>query len=333
MKKATKEKKTPNRKNKVNNKKSKMFDYEQELKTRPEKLTRKANTKRNKIKSEVLVKHKKKEENEKKKKIKRIKNKTKQENERKAKEIRQHEKNEKQNQRKIVKRKLTIKEIKRKQKVNKTIRMTILLFIAIGAVLLLLLSPIFNVKEVKIEGNEKVSKQEILSLIKIGKDTNIFKVTDSYIKEKLKEDAYINTDETTTRKILPDIIEINIKERSVDFQLEFGSSFAYIDKFGNIVEISSTSHEKTIKILGYETLNENIKPGNKLDDKDISKINDIIQINNIANNFGIQDKITSINIKDSDDYTMYLESEKKTVHIGNTSALETKMLYIKAIIE
>ena len=52
MKKATKEKKTTNRIKKVNNKKSKMFDYEQEAKTRPEKHTRKANTKTNKKKSE-----------------------------------------------------------------------------------------------------------------------------------------------------------------------------------------------------------------------------------------------------------------------------------------
>ena len=185
----------------------------------------------------------------------------------------------------------------------------------------------------RIEGNKKVSKQEILSLLKIGKDTNIFKVTDSYIKEKLEENAYINTEETTKRKILPDIVEINIKERSVDFQLEFGSSFAYIDNLGNIIEISSTSIENKIKLLEYETSNENIKPGSKLDDKDISKINDVIQINNIAKNYGIQDKITSININDSDDYIMYLENEKKTVHLGNTNALETKMLYVKAIIE
>lgn len=333
MKRATKEKKTPKKINKVNNKKSKMFDYEQEVKTRPEKLTRKANTKRKKGKSEEQVKHQKKQENDKKKRIKELQKKKRQENERKAKEIREQEKNEKTNHRKKVKRKLTIKEIKRKQRANKTIRITILIFIAIGAVLLLLLSPIFNVKEVRIEGNEKVSKQEILSLIKIGKDTNIFKASDNYIKEKLKQNAYINIDETTTRKILPEIIEINIKERSIEFQLEFGSSFAYIDKLGNIMEISSKSIENTIKLLGYETSNDNIKPGSKLDEKDISKINDIIQINNTAKNYGIQDKITSINIKDSDDYVMYLENEKKTVHLGNNNALETKMLYTKAILE
>ena len=58
-----------------------------------------------------------------------------------------------------------------------------------------------------------------------------------------------------------------------------------------------------------------------------------MQITKIAQNYGIDSKITSINIEDDNDYILYLDSEKKTVHLGNNIAIETKMLYIKAILE
>ncbi|MBR3324873.1 MAG: FtsQ-type POTRA domain-containing protein [Clostridia bacterium] len=355
MKKATKEKKTQNQ---INNK-NRIFDYDQETKQRPEKLTRKANSKNkneDKKKYETKKRNQDKKKKETKKRIetrkkeiknnikKEIKNNIKKERNKKIKQIQKKKKieNSKKNkeikainkiENKKVARKLTINEIRKKQRINKTIKTVLLICIAIVAILLLLLSPIFNIKEVKIEGNNKISRQEILSLLKIGKDTNIFKVTDNYVKEKLKENAYIDIDETISRKIFPETIEVHIKERSADFQLEFGSSFAYIDKYGNILEISPKSLENKIKILGYKTSNEKIKPGNKLEDRDILKINDIMQITKIAQNYGIDSKITSINIEDDNDYILYLDSEKKTVHLGNNIAIETKMLYIKAILE
>ena len=47
----------------------------------------------------------------------------------------------------------------------------------------------------------------------------------------------------------------------------------------------------------------------------------------------ITNLITTIDISDSDNYTLYLESEKKTAYLGDCSKLETRMLYLVGILE
>ena len=115
--------------------------------------------------------------------------------------------------------------------------------------------------------------------------------------------------------------------------LEFGSSYAYIDRQGYILEISTEAIEGKIKILGYVTSVENIVAGNRLCLEDLEKLNILSQIISAAKTAEISEIITSINIKDNNDFTMYIESAKKTVHIGDKSNLDTKLLYIKAILE
>ena len=38
-------------------------------------------------------------------------------------------------------------------------------------------------------------------------------------------------------------------------------------------------------------------------------------------------------MKDKNDYQLFIESEKKTVHLGNNTSMDTKMMYVKAIME
>ena len=337
MKKATKEKRVLNNRRKVNNKSIKthgIFDYEQEIKkTQPKnkKLTRKAKSKINDSEKNSKLAQKKLKEN--KKKIQNIKKRKKEEKAKQIKEIKTRQKIENKIQNRKAQPRLTLKQIKQKKRNKKIIRNSLIALIILSAILLLILSPIFYIKEIKVIGNEKVPTQQVISLLKIGNQTNIFKESERDLKNKLKENAYIDTEKTTIRKKLPDTLEVNIKERTIEFLFEFGSSYAYIDKKGYILEISSASVEGKIKVLGYQTSQEDIKAGNKLCDSDLLKLNDIIKIQNIAKNFDLSEKITSVNISDSDDYLIYMESENKTVHLGNANNIDTKMLFIKAILE
>ena len=44
-------------------------------------------------------------------------------------------------------------------------------------------------------------------------------------------------------------------------------------------------------------------------------------------------KVTSIDITNKNEYSIYIEEEKKKVHLGDNSNLNNKMLYVVAIIE
>ena len=48
---------------------------------------------------------------------------------------------------------------------------------------------------------------------------------------------------------------------------------------------------------------------------------------------GLDGQVTSIDISDKSNYSIYLNGEKKRVYLGDGSNLSNKMLYVQAIIE
>lgn len=198
-------------------------------------------------------------------------------------------------------------------------------------IVLFLLSPVFNIKEVTVTGNSKVSSDTIISLLHLGDDTNQFKLSYSTIGQRIKSNPYIKT--VKVKRSLPSKLEITVTEREPAFQLEFGSSYVLIDDEGYILEILKTPRENTVKIRNYQTSEELIVPGNRLCESDLQKLDCASKIIGIAKNYEIADIVTTIIFDDDNQYSLYLESEQKTVHLGNDVDFEVKLLYTKEILQ
>lgn len=288
-----------------------------------------------KRKTRILYENKNLEEEKRKKNnkkaIKKLEERKKKELRKKLKEIEINQQREEKKQKQKIKRKLSSKEIQRIQQIKRNIRIFFIIALIITGIILFLLSPVFTIKNVQVEGNELISKEQIISMLKLGSDTNLFKESKYGISKKIKENAYIDT--VNVSRKLPSTLVIKVKERKVKYQLEFGSSFAYIDEEGNILEISSKKAEGIKCISGFTTEEENIKDGKRINEKDLYRINVINLIINSATNYSIDNKFSSIDISDEKDYKIYCEVENKTIHFGNESNIDTKILYIKAILE
>ena len=226
------------------------------------------------------------------------------------------------------------KEIEQKKRKKRkkilVLILTILVLVCIGTYLLK--SPGFRIQEVSIKGNEQLAKEKIMKIADIKIGDNIFIKNGEVLKVKLKQNGYI--EDVKIKKIYPNRIEIEIKERKKQFQIKTETeNYIYIDEQGYILEISSENITDKIKIRGYKTTEDNIKPGNRLIKEDLNKLNDVAIITDTAKNSGINAQITSINIENQNEYSLYMESEKKTVHIGSISNLDTKMLYLQVMLE
>ena len=96
--------------------------------------------------------------------------------------------------------------------------------------------------------------------------------------------------------------------------------------------LSNENKEKPI-LLGIKTDVSQFKKGKRLISEDLKKLDIVNRIYEVANNNEIIALISKIDISDPKNYTLYLESEKKTVYLGDCSDLNTRILYVKAIIE
>lgn len=223
------------------------------------------------------------------------------------------------------------KQILKKQKrIKRIIKWTTLLIIIIAGVIFSLVSPIFNISTVEVINNSTVQTEEIISLsgLKIGQ--NIFRYNKSKVIKNIKENAYIQS--VKIKRKIPNKIEITIQERNRDYNIQFLNQFAYINKQGYILEISEQKLELPT-IIGIATGEEQIKAGSRLNSEDLEKLETVIQIINVCEDYGISQKITDIDISDKTNYTIYIEEELKTIHLGDKNNISTKILYIQGILE
>ena len=218
---------------------------------------------------------------------------------------------------------------KKKKRNKKIIKWTSIIVLVIAGLIFTFASPLFNISEIKVENNKALSAEKIISLSRLSKGKNIFRFLKSDVEKNIKEDTYVE-DVTITRN-LPGTVVINVKERNRDFSVKLMNSFAYINNQGYILEISE--EDIGIPVLqGIETPEENIQPGNRLDTNDLKKLEVVISIMTLAKENEMESKIKTIDISNKNEYILYLE-DNKMANLGNSKNLNTKMLYVKKLME
>ena len=220
--------------------------------------------------------------------------------------------------------------LKKKKRIKLMLKFTALLIIIIAGIIFALVSPIFNIKEIDVSNNEQIKTETIVSLSQLNLGQNIFKFNKNKVNKNIKTNAYIESVEI--KRKLPNKVQIQIEERKQEYNVEFLNGYAYINNQGYILQISEEKQDLPT-IQGISTPDEQIVEGNRLNSEDLEKLEVIIQIMNIFKNYELDSKITNIDISTKDEYTLYLEEEKKTIYLGDKSNLSNKMLYVQVIIE
>ena len=197
---------------------------------------------------------------------------------------------------KPVKKTQTAKNNKKPKKKNiklKIVKWIFLLAILATAIILFMLSSVFNITNITVTNNNKISEQEIISLSGLTKNENMFKVLNKKVEESIEQN---------------------------------------INNQGYMLEISQEPLELPI-ISGFKTPTENIKEGNRLVVEDLKELENVIKIMEIAKTTSVGAIIAEIDISDPTNYKIIIPSENKTVEFGDLTNINVKILKIEYIIE
>lgn len=222
---------------------------------------------------------------------------------------------------------------KKKNKWNKIkkvmlaiLKILLILAVLAGIFVFLFISPVFNITEIKVENASKISENTYISLSEIQIGENIFKVNKSKVRSLIKYEPYV--DEVEVKREFPGTILLTVTERNPKYLIEKDGMYIYIDKNGYALETSSDELDLPI-LKGIITDLGTLTMGDRLYDSDLSKFNDLIKIIDGINNNNIEEKLTSIDISNDDNYILDFEEDNKKICLGDTSNLSTKMLWIK----
>ena len=222
------------------------------------------------------------------------------------------------------------KKIKKKK--GKGIVKFILFIILILGIIAFLKSPFFTLQKINVKGNNKVKSSEIIKLSKLEINKNMFQKNLLFLNKNLKKNPYIKN--ASLKIVSSSEIELDIEERDEKYYISASNKFYTIDNSGMILKESITEPTNLIKLSIFKTELVNIKVGEKLNESDIKDIEDI---SNIIKNYIYTIKsdieISEAYYNEKIGYVINLSQEKKVVYLGDKNKMETKILYLKKIIE
>ena len=225
-----------------------------------------------------------------------------------------------------------IQNKKIKKKKSKGIVKFILFIILILGIIAFLKSPFFTLQKINVKGNNKVKSSEIIKLSKIEINKNMFQKSLLFLNKNLKKNPYIKN--ALLKIASSSEIDLDIEERVEKYYISASNKFYTIDNSGMILKESTTEPTNVIKLSMFKTELANIKVGEKLSESDIKDIEDI---SNIIKNYIYTIKsdieISEAYYNEKIGYVVNLSQEKKVVYLGDKNKMETKILYLKKIIE
>lgn len=213
---------------------------------------------------------------------------------------------------------------------NHVIKTIFMLVLFLVAIVLVCMSGAFNVSEIIVEGNDAISKEQMISFSGIEKGTNLFAISKENVVSKMKENPYI--DSVEVKRCLPNKVKLVIKERKIEYALPLANSYIYINRQGYVLKISNEI-ENVPQIIGGSTDLTKLNETEQLEKVDLDKLVCVEKIIQTATIHKIQDLITKIDISNENDYAIYFESEGKIAYLGSGTELNTRFLYIKAILK
>ncbi len=220
---------------------------------------------------------------------------------------------------------------KRKLKVRKGV------WVVLGAALLcfavLMLAPPFNVKNIEIEGthgNTIVSREVVLNKSGVVYGTNIFRVSTKKVENNLKGQEFV--EDVKVKKKLPDTIKITVTEGEIAAYIRYGNDFVGINTAGkSLCRKTDDTRDMSVCVI-YGLSEETSVIGEKAEAAEKKKLENALQMINSFDEMGILDKMTALDVSDSENIKFRYTSELK-IEFGDMTDYDYKMKCLDEILD
>ena len=210
-------------------------------------------------------------------------------------------------------------KIKRVRRSGRRLFKGIVFLIIVGAILgFFVYVPFFTLKEVKLIGAERLTVEDILKVGNIYIGEPIFQLETNDITTRLSNDLRIEN--VTVRRIVPNTLEVTLKERKPLATIVCDYGYLDLDKSGKILDSYKNLREMKIPMItGAQVQDKYI--GDEVDDDLVKKILTFLQ--KLAPES--LNKLSEVAIVAADYVVAYTDTEQAVqIRIGKMERLDEK---------
>ena len=195
----------------------------------------------------------------------------------------------------------------------------------------LLFTDFFNIKDIAVEGNNMVAKDEILVKCGIKNSDNIFMFNKKTVVNALEKIPYIQ--EARLMRLFPDKILINIKERKPIGIFYVNNSFTYVDSQEIVVDNSSNIYDSDIPIITIADGSiQSTQAGETISIEPQWIKKNVFGILNELDETEISKYISEINVTDDNLFYIYTKGGS-ILKINNSDTLHDKIDFVITYLE
>lgn len=200
-------------------------------------------------------------------------------------------------------------KIKRVRRSGRRLFKGIIFLAIVGAILgFFVYVPVFTLKEVKLTGAEKLTVEDILKIGDIYIGEPIFELETNEVTSRLSQDLRIES--VSVRRIVPNTLEITLKERKPLATIVCDYGYLDLDKNGKILDSYKNLREMKIPMItGAQVQDKYI--GDDVDDDLVKKILEFLAKLDAAS----LNKLSEVAIVSADYIVAYTDTEERAVQI------------------
>lgn len=199
--------------------------------------------------------------------------------------------------------------------------------ILITALIILAFSPLFDIKQLKIEGNLRLTENSIIKVSGIELNSNILRLNKNIIKENIRSLPYVES--VSIRRSWPDTVTIFVTEKDDFAKLEVLGSVITVDENGMVLQAFSDGTDIDLPLIdGIEVLSYGVNKTIETSSQD--EYNNILEVLKI---FKKNDMLNVIERILQDSNIIIYTKDGHVINVGDVNDLEYKCKRLKAVLE
>jgi len=205
----------------------------------------------------------------------------------------------------------------------------VLLFIICIFMAFFLSSSFFQIKFIAVNGNNNVTREEIIKLSSIYYGENIFRINKRNSMKSIFQNPYVKM--IKIKRVLPSRVIIEIIEREIMAYVPYVGSYLNIDEEGMILEINPAIKHldlPVVKGLKFETF----KVGELLNIENEEQFSTTTMLIKEIKNAGMLELVSEIDISNLSNIRLKIKEGIKA-NLGGADNMDYKISFVRSIIE
>ncbi|MDI3534297.1 MAG: cell division protein FtsQ [Thermosediminibacterales bacterium] len=196
--------------------------------------------------------------------------------------------------------------------------------------IIVLTSDIFGIKQIQVEGNTYLSKEDIILESGISYGQNVLKINPEVCEKKIEKNPWIQS--AIVHREFPDKILIQVIEKEEAAAVKYMGSFVLIDISGCVLSIVENLKDFSVPVITGLDLVEIPKIGQAIETKDKLQKAKLLEFLKAFKVNDLNEQVSELNLEDLQEINLYVRGGLE-IKTGEGKNIVKKLALLQPILE